>query len=88
MPDEQPIRDVAVEVNRIERDVLYLLTYPQDNEPIWSVEDIGREIESPANADDAVASLHRAGLIHRTSDGFVFATRPAVRLIQMVGHVI
>lgn len=71
-----------------ERHVLYLLTTPEDGQPIWSVEDIGREIESADDADVAVNGLLRAGLIHRTSDGFVFAARSGVRAVQMVGHVI
>ena len=88
MPDEKPICDVAAAIDRGERDVLHLLTYPPDNEPIWSVEDIGRAIEQPNDADDAVHGLHRAGLIHRTSDGFVFATRAGVRMVQLAGRVI
>jgi hypothetical protein len=70
-----------------ERDVLYLLTRPEDGQPIWSLDDIGRDIESADDADVATRGLHQAGLIHRTSDGFVFATRAAVRMVQMVGHV-
>jgi len=37
---------------------------------------------------DYVNGLHRAGLVNKTSDGYVFATRPAFRLVQMVGQVI
>jgi Mn-dependent DtxR family transcriptional regulator len=54
---------------------------------MWPVEDIGREMES-TEPIVAVRGLHRAGLIHKTSDGYVFATRSAVRMVQMVGHVI
>jgi hypothetical protein len=36
----------------------------------------------------AVRSLHQAGLIHQTSDGFVFASQAALHVVQMVGHVI
>ena len=73
--------------DEIERDVLYLLTRPDDGQPLWSVEDIAREIES----DDPmvpVRGLLAAGLIHRTTDGFVFATRAGVRVVQMIGHVV
>ncbi len=73
--------------DEIERDVLYLLTRPDDGQPLWSVEDIAREIES----DDPmvpVRGLLSAGLIHRTTDGFVFATRAGVRVTQMIGHVV
>ena len=71
-----------------ERDVLYLLTEPNDGQPLWSAEDLGREISGDTDdAETAVRALKRAGLVHRTSDGFVFATRAAVRMVQMVGHV-
>jgi len=71
----------------MERDVLYLLTDPDDNEPIWSVEDIGREIES-TEPMTPVRGLLRGGLMHRTSDGFVFATRAGVRAAQLVDRAI
>jgi hypothetical protein len=71
-----------------ERHVLYLLTTPEDGQPIWSVEDIGREIESADDAEIAVNGLLRAGLTHKTSDGFVSAARVAVRVVQMVGQVV
>jgi hypothetical protein len=88
---QEPTPDQDDRFDAIERDALYLLTGSDDNQPIWSVEDIGRELELPRcamHAVDVVRSLHRAGLIHRTSDGYVFATRAAVRMVQMVGQVI
>jgi hypothetical protein len=71
----------------MERDVLYLLTGVGDSQPVWSVPELGRAIEDD-DADVVVRGLHQAGLIHRTSDGFVFASRAGVRAVQMVGHVV
>jgi hypothetical protein len=58
--------------------VLDLLVDAEVQRP-WSVEEVIREIGSPIAAADALDGLHAAGLIHRTADGFVFATRAAVR---------
>lgn len=88
MPDEKPIRDVAAEFDELERDLLYLLTDPDGVEPIWSVEDLGRALEQPARAVDAVRCLRAAGLIHQTTDGYVFATRAGARMVEIVGQVI
>ncbi len=85
MPDEQHTSDVRTVIRQSERDVLYLLTEPGDSQPLWSIEDLAREMEDVC-VIDAVISLHRSGLIHRTSDGFIFATRAAVRQIQIVGR--
>lgn len=87
MPDENPIPNVAERYDELERAVLYLLTELDDGQPLWSVEDIGREMES-TEPIVPVRGLLRAGLVHQTTDGFVFATRAAVRMVQMVGHVI
>lgn len=87
MPDTQPI-DAPHPLDTAERDVLYLLTEPDGGQPLWSVEDIGREIESVEDAEVAVQALRRAGLVHRTSDGFVFATRAGARAVEMTGHAI
>ncbi len=84
MPDENPTP--AERWDDLERDTLYLLT--GDDLPIWSVEDIGRSIEHPGSAEDIVRHLRSDGLIHQTSDGYVFATRAAFRLVQMVGQVV
>jgi hypothetical protein len=86
MPDEKPTQDPAERWDAMERDVLYLLT--GDDQPIWSIEDLGRETENPGDIADAVRGLFNAGLIHQTTDGFVFATRAAVRMVQMVGRVV
>lgn len=86
MPDEKPTQHPAERFDAMERDVIYLLT--GDDLPIWSIEDISRDVEDPAGVDDAIRRLSNAGLIHKTSDGFVFATRAAWRMVQMVGQVI
>jgi predicted DNA-binding transcriptional regulator len=69
--------DVAVE-----RDVLDLLV-SADGARHWSIEEITREIGSELKVRDAVAGLYRAGLAHKTSDGFVFATRAASRASEL-----
>ncbi len=67
---------------RVESSVLDLLV--GGGEPrLWSVEEVGREIEDALEAADALNSLQRAGLAHRTSDGFVLATRAAVRASEL-----
>jgi hypothetical protein len=50
---------------------------------LWSVAEIGLEIGDELTAIDALEALNRAGLIHRTSDGFVFATRAAIRASEL-----
>ena|ERR1035438_6339389 len=83
MPDED-IPDQLHPWDQNERDVLYLLTEPADGQPLWSVEDIGREISGDTDdAETAVRALKRAGLVNLTSDGYVFANRAAVRVIQL-----
>lgn len=71
----------------MEREALYLLTDLDRYPPIWSIAEIGREIEyfDPAAV---IRPLCNAGLVHRTSDGFVFATVAAFCMVQMVGQVI
>ena len=82
---DQDSPDLAERYDAMERDVLYLL---MNGKPIWSVEDIGRDIDDPAGAEDAVRGLRQAGLIDQTSDGFVFATRAGYRMVQIVGKVV
>jgi DNA-binding HxlR family transcriptional regulator len=57
--------------------VLAALIYTENQRP-WSMEEIVREIGDEIMVTDAIANLRAAGLVHRTSDNFVFATRAAV----------
>jgi hypothetical protein len=78
---DQPIRDVAAEFDRAERAVLDLLLDP-DVPGLWSVHELGVALGDEVRAADAIAGLHRAGLVHRLSE-FVFASQPAARCIQL-----
>ncbi len=85
MPVEQPIPDPLDRAREIERDILYLLTEPEDNQPLWTLEDLACEMQEPSIID-YIRPLQCSGLVHRTSDGHVFASRAAVRHVQIVGH--
>ncbi len=78
MPETQPTPDPADSAQMTEGAILLLLTDSDEQRP-WSVEEIIREFGGRNAAIDALASLHGAGLIHRTTDDFVFATRAAIR---------
>jgi hypothetical protein len=85
MPDVQPTLPERDDIDAVQLDILYALTEPGNNQPLWTIEDLAREMED-RGVIDKVNALHRAGLIHRTSDGYIFASRAAVRQIQLVGH--
>jgi hypothetical protein len=84
MPDEQPT-PLEKDHSAVELHIIYLLTDPDDNQPLWALEDLARELGEP-EIIDYVRRLQEAGLLHRTSDGHVFASRAAVRQVQIVGH--
>ncbi len=87
MPDQNPTPDPVAEANTIERDVLYLLTSEYDL-PIWSVWDLARATGRGKCVKDTIRSLRINGLVNQTSDGHVFATRAAFRMVQIVGQVV
>lgn len=84
MPDEKPT-PAGRNPEAVELSIIYLLTDPEDNQPIWALEDLARELDEP-EAIIYVRHLQEAGLIHLTSDDHVFASRAAVRQVQLVGH--
>jgi hypothetical protein len=71
----------------MERDVVYLLTDPCRYPTLWSIPDIGREIEY-LDPEALIRPLCGAGLLYKTSDGFVFATPAAFQLVSLVGQSI
>lgn len=82
----QDIRTPACRMEQTERRVLYLLT---DEQPVWTMEDLAREVESTEDARIAVQELAGAGLVTTTAgDGCVFATRATVRLLELTGGAI
>jgi hypothetical protein len=87
MPDEHPTLRERDDIAAVQRDILYLITEPEDNQPLWTIQDLAREMDDRA-VIDKVNELHRAGLVHRTSDGYIFASRAAIRHIQLVGRVV
>jgi hypothetical protein len=71
----------------MERDAVYLLTDPCRQPTVWSIPDIGRELDY-FDPDCVLEPLLRAGLIYKTSDGFVFASPAAFHLTALTGHVV
>ncbi len=87
MPDQPHTLNPRDETRQSQRDILDLLTESEVASFLWTVDELAREMEDPC-VSDSVDALHRAGLVHRTADGFIFASRAAVRHTQLVGHVI
>jgi hypothetical protein len=74
------------EFGDMELSLVNLLTDPECRPTLWSIADIGRQIEC-FDPEALIHPLQRAGLLHRTGD-FVFATPAAFHLVSLVGHVI
>jgi hypothetical protein len=64
---------------RAESAVLALLI--REQRP-WSDSEVALEIGDPISSTDAIRRLQAAGLVHRLG-GFVFATRAALRSIEI-----
>ncbi len=84
MPDTHPNHPPIDGEAHAEWGVLNLLI-DEDNQRPWSIDEIIRERGNRLDALDAIDRLHATGLIHKTGDGFVFATRAAIRYSQIAG---
>jgi predicted transcriptional regulator len=82
MRDQGGSRDIAPADDDLERAVLALLLESTNPGP-WSVKELAREVGGELETADAVARLRAVGLVHRCQE-FVWATRPAARLFQLV----
>ena len=91
MPDEptpeSPTRSEPSPWEGAELAALNLLTDPCHYPTLWSLADIGRELEC-RDPEAVVRPLVNAGLLNRTGDGFLFATPAAFHLTSLVGHVV
>jgi hypothetical protein len=85
MPDESTHNVRMRDFGEMERDVVYLLTDPCRQPTVWTVPDIGREIET-SDPEAVVRPLVNAGLLHTIGGGVVIATPAAFHLTSLVGH--
>ena len=69
---------------RTDQAVLDLLLHGDTAGP-WAEEELAREIGDRVVVLDALARLYAAGLVHRLSEGFVFASRAAVSASRLCG---
>jgi hypothetical protein len=90
MPDENPTPGSHLTMGerdwgQMERSVVYLLTDPCCQPTVWSVADIGRELEY-FDPEALTRPLCGKGLLHRIGEGFVIATPAAFHMASLVGH--
>jgi hypothetical protein len=79
VPDEEAIAVDTddVDENATARTVLDPLIDHRWQRP-WTLHEIGLAINNHGVAEDALDELVKCGLIHKTCDGFIFASRAAI----------
>ena len=84
MPDAQPTPLDSEQAEYATDETVLDLLILSDSQRPWTIHELALEIGSQPIVEDAIANLHAAGLIHTTSDGFLFAARPAIRYHSIV----
>lgn len=79
MPDQQPSPDTPDRAKYATNGTALDLLIEQEDQRPWTHNELALEIGSSVVVADAIANLQAAGLVHETSDGFVFATRAAIQ---------
>jgi hypothetical protein len=82
MPDAQPSRTPAEDELYDDWAILEQLIDLDEQRPL-SVEELIRERGDTVAAIDAISRLQRAGLVHRSTDDLISATRAAIRFQQI-----
>jgi hypothetical protein len=86
MQDEPNFEHPGMWPGDVEQLVLRLLL-EQSTVRLWSLDELILEIGDPPAVLNALAALQGAGLVHRTTEGFAFATRAAARCSELIGHL-
>lgn len=73
----------AIEDAQTDAAILEVLLDDQVQRP-WSADEIARELDDHIAAADGLDRLARSGLVHRLDGGFVFASRAALRTVEIV----
>jgi hypothetical protein len=82
MPDQEPTPEPSVCDSQTQSAIMTILLVHHDQRP-WATDELIRDIGRRQDVLDAIANLHGAGLLHRTSDSFVFATQAAVHMDRL-----
>jgi hypothetical protein len=83
MPDAAHTPASSERTNYAHEGTVLDLLLDAENQRPWSIEEVNLEIGNAVVVADAIANLRAAGLIHKTSDHFIFASRAAVRFSQI-----
>jgi len=83
MPEQQPTPETPQRENYAHEGTILALLLDDDNQRPWATHELVLQIGDEIIVADAIANLRAAGLIHKTSDGFVFPSRAAIRAEEL-----